>query len=730
MTKIVLSYRREDSQAATHMLYERLRLHFGRKSVFLDFDSISPGEDFREHIEGVLLNSDYVLAIIGLRWRGVRAGKGRLHDAGDWVRIEIETAFANKLKVVPVLVDNTVMPKPEQMPESIRKLAYLHAIRVETGAEFEIHANRLIKALEGRSAADEAAEDEPEIVVPEPPREPPMHEVPVPMAGADITVGLDVSLEEAMSGRTRTVRLGDGRMVSVTIPAGVRDGEVLVADREGEAGRNGGPAGNLLLLVRLLDDARIRRIGSDLAMDFPVAETLAAAGGMKEHYALGRVLSVRIPPNLADGQTLRLKGEGLPARGAIPAGDIALRAVILRESKPAPQQQQRPFVAPPPRVPGKDGRTLNMRPLIIAGLIVLALVVVSIFIGVTNEQQQAAQQQSSDPATDDAAINSVGVDAEKRSDYSEAMTQYKKAADHDHGNADAMVNIGNLYLQGSGVEKSETDALGWYQRAEAAGTTRGKASVAISYYWGYGLKQDVAEARRRFKEIAATEVAAGSFDLGVLVAQYYLGQISEHGYGGAKIDYGQARNWYDKMIAQADAAQRDDDDSFEQHPPLAVGFVRSAQYELGRLYFEGGNGLPQDMSAARPLLRAAADGGVADAQNYMGVILDDGLNDDDNPGEAAKWYQRAADAGNKYGEYNIATMLRNGHGVARDLAAAVQYYQKAADQDHDYAQYELALCYASGTGATQNLSLARTYMLKAASNNVAAAKTWLANNPE
>jgi hypothetical protein len=162
MPKIVLSYRRDDSQAATHYLFERLQRHFGQDAVFLDFDSIPYGVDFRDHITNVLHKCDVMLTMIGARWRTGSGGRNRLGEDNDWVRYEIEQALANKIWVVPVLLDGAPMPRANQLPESIRKLAYLNAVLVDTGKSFDTDTATLLTALEsGFAVKVKAAVDVP-----------------------------------------------------------------------------------------------------------------------------------------------------------------------------------------------------------------------------------------------------------------------------------------------------------------------------------------------------------------------------------------------------------------------------------------------------------------------------------------------------------------------------------------------------------------------------------------
>jgi hypothetical protein len=164
MPKIVLSYRRTDAAAIAGRIYDRLASHYGKDSVFMDIDSIPFGVDFREHIGNALANSDILVAIIGPNWLGVDVeGAGRINDETDFVRVEIETALQKKIPVIPVLVERAPMPKPNQLPESLKAFAFRNASDVDSGRDFHSHVDRLLASMDrmlgletSRTPSDEA----------------------------------------------------------------------------------------------------------------------------------------------------------------------------------------------------------------------------------------------------------------------------------------------------------------------------------------------------------------------------------------------------------------------------------------------------------------------------------------------------------------------------------------------------------------------------------------------
>jgi hypothetical protein len=161
MAKITVSYRREDSEAITGRIFDRLVARYGKSSVFRDIDNIPPGVDFRTHIDDALQTTDVVLVVIGRRWLGsAKPGNRRIHDAEDPVRIEVETALRRGISVIPVLVGDTKMPTAAQLPKTLKDFVFRNAVRVDSGQDFEHHTERLLRAMDRtleRSGHDSSA---------------------------------------------------------------------------------------------------------------------------------------------------------------------------------------------------------------------------------------------------------------------------------------------------------------------------------------------------------------------------------------------------------------------------------------------------------------------------------------------------------------------------------------------------------------------------------------------
>jgi hypothetical protein len=149
MPKIFVCYRRDDSAHQAGRLYDSLVRKFGRRAVFKDVDSISLGDDFREILAEQVARCDVLLAVIGDGWLSSASpgGSRRLDDPDDYVRVEIEAALARGIPVIPVLVGHAPLPKPEDLPETLRGLPFRNGISVRRDPDYHGDAERLIRGL-------------------------------------------------------------------------------------------------------------------------------------------------------------------------------------------------------------------------------------------------------------------------------------------------------------------------------------------------------------------------------------------------------------------------------------------------------------------------------------------------------------------------------------------------------------------------------------------------------
>jgi DnaJ-class molecular chaperone len=117
------------------------------------------------------------------------------------------------------------------------------------------------------------------------------------MRGSDRQYALTVDFLDAVNGAKQRLELAPGKSLDVTIPAGVRDGQVLRLAGQGGPGLGGGPAGDALIEIRVAPHALFKREGGDVLLDLPVT------------------LTMTVPPHSNTGTVLRLRGKGIAGKG-------------------------------------------------------------------------------------------------------------------------------------------------------------------------------------------------------------------------------------------------------------------------------------------------------------------------------------------------------------------------------------------------------------------------------
>jgi TIR domain len=148
MAGIFISYRRDDTAGHAGRLYDRLVEHFGRERVFMDVDTIEPGQDFVEVIGERVRSSGAVVVLIGKEWLLADAsGRNRLNDPTDFVRLEIASSLEQGTPVIPVLVEDASMPRAEDLPQPLQALSRHQALTI-SDARFHAEVADLIRVLQ------------------------------------------------------------------------------------------------------------------------------------------------------------------------------------------------------------------------------------------------------------------------------------------------------------------------------------------------------------------------------------------------------------------------------------------------------------------------------------------------------------------------------------------------------------------------------------------------------
>jgi hypothetical protein len=154
--KVVISYRRDDSQAIAGRIREHIERRYGPRFVYIDVRNIPIGVAHKQHFRNALRRADLMMVIIGRRWLGVKDdGQRRIDEEDDFVRSEVEAALDLTVPIIPVLVDGGLMPEVKQLPESLAELPALNAAVVDSGRDFDHHMERLFEELDKRIGSSE-----------------------------------------------------------------------------------------------------------------------------------------------------------------------------------------------------------------------------------------------------------------------------------------------------------------------------------------------------------------------------------------------------------------------------------------------------------------------------------------------------------------------------------------------------------------------------------------------
>lgn len=158
--KVFLSYRRDDSLAETRNIHDRF-VNNGFEHVFMDLPAINPGEEWQKRIEDALGTADYVIVVIGEKWLR-DYNRHRLWAPADPVHRELLLALDGEKKVIPALLEQTTMPRAEDLPPDLRRLVR-HQWKRLTSTNWDDDIATLISTVDGSRSA--AARTRPTIVL-------------------------------------------------------------------------------------------------------------------------------------------------------------------------------------------------------------------------------------------------------------------------------------------------------------------------------------------------------------------------------------------------------------------------------------------------------------------------------------------------------------------------------------------------------------------------------------
>lgn len=266
----------------------------------------------------------------------------------------------------------------------------------------------------------------------------------------------------------------------------------------------------------------------------------------------------------------------------------------------------------------------------------------------------AAQSEQMDEALDISRMllnPPEGVDlaygAFQRGYYLTALRLAERRAAN--GDAVAQTLIGEIHANGLGVPQDIPRAITWYAQADQNGDIQATFQLAMIYQTGTGVQRNRERAAALFKKAA---------DGGHMAAKYNLGLLHVEG------------TYAEPNLVEA----------AELIGEAAEAGLPEAQYDLAIMLLEGA-GIAPDTTRALDLLELASEQGLPEAQVEYATLLYMGASDGSRDAQgAARWYGRAAEAGNAVGQVRYAMMLAAAEGVQQDLETAAMYRTLARRQ--------------------------------------------------
>lgn len=184
---VFISYRRGETSGQARAIHDMLEQRLGERRVFMDVDAIALGEVFYTKIAEGIQSSGVALVLIGHDFFDEQ-NQARLHQADDWVRVEIETALHRQVPIIPILVERASMPRADLLPESLRPLTTFQAMDLEN-QRWDYDMQRLNNSIDGLIAKRAMAPTVPVVGAgahtPPPPAAPPKRQAAPRPAGQD-----------------------------------------------------------------------------------------------------------------------------------------------------------------------------------------------------------------------------------------------------------------------------------------------------------------------------------------------------------------------------------------------------------------------------------------------------------------------------------------------------------------------------------------------------------------
>lgn len=304
-------------------------------------------------------------------------------------------------------------------------------------------------------------------------------------------------------------------------------------------------------------------------------------------------------------------------------------------------------------------------------------------------------------------------------EYGKALMWSRKAAELEN---EAYSVLGQIYLEGLGVDKNEKEGLKYYEKAANGGDADAQNIVGNLFsnknFGWYNLDN----AFKYYQMAAAQNHLYGMFNYGLC---YVTGD-------GCNIDILQANEWIGKA-AEAGCVEAQEwlannegineestDETYDWTGMTPDDEINYANEALTN----------NDESKAKEsvaILKKYANLDEPRAQFNLALCYHFGYGIKQNYQVAASWFNKSAKLGFAPSMYQLGEKYEEGHGCTVDMTEAAKWYRKAANLGMPEAQFRLGLCYINGTGVVGNRQKGIDFIKKAAEQNLTGAQTWIQN---
>ncbi len=164
-----------------------------------------------------------------------------------------------------------------------------------------------------------------------------------PKKGESIETSINVEIEEAFYGLDKKISLrtvdGKIKVFTVTIPAGIRNGEKIRLLGQGKEGQDGGKNGDLFIKVNIEDNEKFKLQGTDLYTNLYLTPWEAALGTRTQVYSIDELTQVYIPEGIETGEILKIPGKGYKD-GKGSRGDLIAEVKVMVPKKLTPDERK------------------------------------------------------------------------------------------------------------------------------------------------------------------------------------------------------------------------------------------------------------------------------------------------------------------------------------------------------------------------------------------------------